>query len=82
MDRRKILSVVWEYCHGKDFTIDAPKSIGGDGRASLVKLNDGSGYSFEYDLPLNGKWSDLTLQFEFRKRGQEFAVVLHGVHTL
>ncbi len=78
----EFLKVMSEFCHGKKYQINNPDSLTGDGRASLVVFKDGSGYSFDYDLPLNGDWSDLTLQFEFRKRTQDYAIILHDIHTL
>lgn len=41
-----------------------------------------SGYWFDYELPLDGEWSDLTVQFEFYERTDGFAVVLHDLHVL
>ena len=48
----------------------------------VIELEDGSGYLFDYDLPLNGEWSDLTAQFEFHKKPNGYAVVLHDLHVL
>ena len=78
----KFLKVISDYSRGKKYKIDNPDLINGDGRPSLVAFKNASGYSFDYDLPLNGNWSDLTLQFEFQKRSEDFAVILHDVHTL
>ena len=47
-----------------------------------VEFADGSGYSFWYDVPLNGEWSELTAQFEFLKTPKGYAVVLHDLHVL
>jgi hypothetical protein len=44
--------------------------------------DDGTEYGFDYDLPLNHEWSDLTAQFEFHKRPNGFAVVLHDLHVM
>lgn len=41
-----------------------------------------SGYWLDYDVPLDGEWSDLTAQFEFYERNDGFAVVLHDLHVL
>jgi hypothetical protein len=57
---------------------DAP----GDGRPSVVAFDDGSGYAVEHDVPLNGAFSDLTAQTEFRWRGNKLAFVLHDLHVL
>jgi hypothetical protein len=48
----------------------------------VIELSDENGYAFDYDIPLNGEWSDLTAQFEFLKRTNAFAVVLHDFHVL
>jgi hypothetical protein len=51
-------------------------------RASSGKFDDGSGYWFDHSVPLNGAWSDLTAQFEFKRRGEQYAVILHDLHVL
>ncbi|MCP4600758.1 MAG: hypothetical protein GY847_09535 [Proteobacteria bacterium] len=43
---------------------------------------DDNGYWFDFDIPLNGEWSDLTAQFEFHKRANGYTVVLHDLHVL
>ncbi len=43
---------------------------------------DGSGHWFDHTVPLNGEWSDLTAQFEFKRRPGGFAVILHDLHVL
>jgi hypothetical protein len=50
-------------------------------RTSSGKFEDGSGYWFDHSVPLNGAWSDLTAQFEF-KRGERYAVILDDLHVL
>jgi hypothetical protein len=80
--RAALLKVISDYCGKSEFKIDDPFLLLGESRSSLVSFKDGSGYSFDYDLPLNGKWSDLTLQFEFQKRSEDYAVILHDVHVL
>jgi hypothetical protein len=54
----------------------------GEGRASVVAFEDGSGYSVEHDVPLNGAYSDLTVQLEFRWRGATLAFILHDLHVM
>ena len=44
--------------------------------------SDGGMYSFDYDLPLNHERSEFTVQFEFYKRRNGLAVVLHDLHVL
>lgn len=48
----------------------------------VIEFDDGSGYAFDYDIPLNGEWRDLTAQFEFRTSPDGHAVVLHDLHVL
>ena len=47
-----------------------------------IELNDGSGYAFDYDVPLNGGWSDLTAQFEILKKPNGYVVFLDDLHVL
>ena len=47
-----------------------------------MAFDDGSGYSVEHDVPLNGEWSDLTAQFEFVRFPKGYAVVLHDLHVM
>lgn len=61
--------------------VTPPDSATGKPHSSLVALADGSGWSFDHDVPLDGAWSDLTAQFEFLRRGDDFAVVLHDLHV-
>ena len=58
------------------------KETKGKYRTDVIKFDDGSGYSVEHDVPLNGEWSDLTAQFEFIEKGSEFEVILHDIHIL
>ena len=54
----------------------------GSPRISLGKFDDGSGYWFDYSIPINGDWSDLTAQFAFKRRGNGYAVILDDIHVL
>lgn len=65
---------------GPRFT--SPDAATGQPRADVLAFDDGSGYSLEHDVPLNGEWSDLTAQFEFLRREAGYAVVLHDLHVL
>ena len=56
--------------------IDQPAAI------DIIAFEDGSGYSVDAPVPLNGEWSDMTAQFEFLDRQAAFAVVLHDLHVL
>jgi hypothetical protein len=59
-----------------------PDELGDGGHPEIYPQDDGSGYAFDHDIPLNGEWSDLTAQFEFHHRPQGYAVVLHDLHVL
>ncbi len=51
-------------------------------RSDVFRLDDGSGYSVDHDVPLNGAASDLTAQCEFRRRNDRYAAVLQDLHVL
>ncbi len=48
----------------------------------VIEFADETGYVFQYDLPLNNEWSDLTALFEFIKDGDEYAVILDDLHVM
>jgi hypothetical protein len=68
--------------HPKGPVFSRVDEAAGDGRPSVVAFDDGSGYSVEHDVPLNGSNSDLTAHAEFRWRGDKLAFVLHDLHVL
>lgn len=78
----EIRNSIDEYAGGESWCITPPEALHTSGRISLGEFNDGSGCYFDYDIPLNGEWSDLTAQFEFRKRENGYAFVLHDIHVL
>jgi hypothetical protein len=52
-------------------------------RADVVRLReDPRAGSVDFDVPLNGEWSDLTAQFEFRPIEGGTAVSLYDLHVL
>lgn len=61
---------------------DPDQALGTRYNYDVIELDDGSGFTGHYDVPLNGVWSDLTAQFEFLKRSGGYAVVLHDLHVL
>lgn len=81
-DAERILGVLKDYARSDSVLVTDPGTIAGDGRPSLVEFADGRGYSFDHVVPLGGKWSDLTAQFEFLRRPSGYAVVLHDIHVL
>lgn len=77
-----------KYCMiyvGEDatFFITEPIELEGDGRPNLIMFDGLQGFAFDYDLLIDGKWSDLTVQFEFIKKSNGYyAVILHDIHVL
>jgi hypothetical protein len=43
---------------------------------------DAGGFWLDHDVPLNGAFSDLTAQFEFKPREDGYAAILHDLHVL
>lgn len=65
------------------FSITDPNEMEGDGSPNLIMFNGLQGFAFDLDLPINRKWSDLTVQFEFIKRAKGYySVILHDIHVL
>jgi hypothetical protein len=62
--------------------ITHPDAATGTPRFSIVELADGSGFSFDHNVPLDGSWSDLAAQFDFLRRGSWCVVALHDLHVL
>ena len=65
---------------GPQFT--DPDMAAGSPDTDVVPFDDGSGYFADHDVPLNGSWSELTAQFEFRRCQGGFTVILHDLHVL
>jgi len=59
-----------------------PDKTTGTPHHSLVEFDDGSGFAFDLDVPLDGVWSGLTAQFEFLRRDGGYAVVLQDLQVL
>jgi hypothetical protein len=58
-----------------------PDLATGTAHHSFGAFNAG-GFWLDYDVPLNGMFSDLTAQFEFHPRPNGYAVVLQDLHVL
>ena len=68
--------------HPEGIIYSDPDTLEGDGRPHLYQRKDRSTYEFDFDLPLNGEWSDLTAGFEFIDAGSVFKVRLDWLHVL
>jgi chromosomal replication initiation ATPase DnaA len=79
-----IQKVLQDYVGGDaTFSITDPNEMEGDGRPNLIMFDGLQGFAFDYDLPIDRKWSDLTVQFEFIKKSKGYyAVILHDIHVL
>ncbi|MFB9865497.1 DUF7668 domain-containing protein [Rufibacter immobilis] len=64
--------------------IDDPFAMGKEGESfDFYKYDDGSGWAIEYDIPLDGKKSDLTADFTFIKSsGDLYSINLHDLHVM
>ncbi|MBX9628236.1 MAG: hypothetical protein K2X82_30840 [Gemmataceae bacterium] len=69
-----------EHPEGPRFT--HPDTTNGTLDAEVGDFTDGAGWWVEYDVPLNGSWSELTAHFRFLRRPGGLAVVLHDLHIL
>ncbi len=68
---------------GVDFSITDPNEMEGDGRPNLIMFNGLQGFALDINLPINGDWTDLTVQFEFIKKGKGYySVILNDIHVL
>ena len=76
----QIQSVLRDYTRSETVRVTDPDTLTDDGRSSLVEFTDGRGYSFEHAVPLDGKWSDLSAQFEFLRL--LFLYAAHGQSSL
>jgi len=70
-----------EHPDGPRFT--SPRTARGGERHHFGAFADGSGFWLNYDVPLNGEFSDLTAQFEFHWRtARTLAARLHDLHVM
>jgi hypothetical protein len=68
--------------HPEGVTYTSPDLVSGHPSVSILNLKDGSGFTLEQFVPLNGQWSELTVQFEFMRRHNGYEVILHDLHVL
>ena len=68
---------------GVDFSITDPNEMEGDGRPNLFMFKGLQCFALDINLPINGEWSDLTVQFEFIKKGKGYySVILNDIKVL
>ena len=79
---QQVRDVLRDYARSDSVRVTDPDLIGTEPHSSLVAFKNGRGYSFDHDVPLDGRWSDLTAQFEFLHRPSGYAVVLQDIHVL
>jgi hypothetical protein len=81
---KSIQKVLEDYVgEGVEFSITDPNEMEGDGRPNLFMFNGLQGFAFDLNLPINGEWSDLTVQFEFIKKGKGYySVILNDINVL
>ena len=83
-NRRKWTREDWEReleCYGDAASITPPLEVP-ELRTDVYRYNDGSGFAVDYDLHVNGRRSDHTLQFDFRVIGSGMHVALDDLHVL
>lgn len=69
--------------HPEGLQFTSPRSARGRERHHFSAFADGSGFSLDYDVPLNGEFSDLTAQFEFHWHSAgTLAARLHDLHVM
>lgn len=79
----KLIQEVLENYVGKGvgFSITDPNEIEGDGRPNTVMFIGLQSFALGLDLPINGEWSDLRVQFEFNGKGKGYySVILRDIH--
>lgn len=59
--------------------ITPPATASGTRHVSSGRFDDCRGFYLDCDLPLNGSWSDLSAQFEFRAANGQFSVSLQDI---
>ncbi len=69
--------------HPEGIVYSNPELISDDVRYIIHdECKDISGFGFEFDVPLNGEWSDLTSGWEFIHAGEFYKVRLDWLHVL
>ncbi len=68
---------------GVDLSINDPNEMNGNGNPNLVMFNGLHGFALDINLPINGEWADLKVQFEFIRKGKGYyTVILNDICVL
>ncbi|MCM2333539.1 MAG: hypothetical protein NDI82_06290 [Anaeromyxobacteraceae bacterium] len=64
-------------------SVTDPESLDPGGERLRIYPPDSTGaFEVEYDMPLDGEWSDLTAQFTFRPHSEGYLGGLYDIHVL
>ena len=79
--KQEISDVIFDYFHEQiDFEINNFNIT--ECEPNYLERNDG-GFLYDFNIPINGELTDLTVQFEFNPKAQgQFEVVIHDIHVL
>ncbi len=79
--KKEIIDVLTDY-YGESINFDIHHYDIADCEPNFLERNDG-GLLYDFNLPINGELTDLTVQFEFNpKQNSQFEVVIHDIHVL
>lgn len=70
------------FARTKGIPVFSDPDLASGSRRHSFGTTDGGGYWLDYDVPLNGEFSDLTAQFEFHPRASGHAAVLQDLQVL
>ena len=80
-DKNQIIEVLYDY-FGEDTEFEVNSWDIRECEPNYLKRYDG-GLLYDFNLPINGELSDLTVQFEFNlKKRTVFEVSIHDIHVL
>jgi hypothetical protein len=67
---------------GRTFAVRFPNGAeNASPRQEVWRFGDDRGH-LEFDLPLNGEWSDVTALFDFQREGDSLVLELDDIHVL
>jgi hypothetical protein len=79
--KKEITEVIQDY-YGEPTEIEVHNYDIAKCEPNYLVRNDG-GLLFDFNLPINGELTDLTVQFEFNPKSKgQFEVVIHDIHVL